>query len=145
MKTKHVQEVPLRRKLGVVMVESYTKAYEKSQRYFATYDLTSQQYNVLSILHKAGRPMSTSDILEQMIEKNAGVSRLVDRLINKNLVVKEVNAVDKRLIDISLTTKGEQLYQEVALHLSTVDLVYSALTDAEVETLISLLLKIKED
>jgi Fe2+ or Zn2+ uptake regulation protein len=31
--------------------------------------MTSQQYNVLSILYDAGEPLSTSDILKKMLRK----------------------------------------------------------------------------
>lgn len=134
--------MPLRRKLGISMVETYNNVYEKSQEFFAEYGLTSQQYNVLSILHDAGTPMSTSDILKKMLEKNAGVSRLVDRLIAKDLVEKSVNPDDKRLIDAKLTEKGEELYNKVSDALPNVDAVYENLADEEVETLISLLSKI---
>lgn len=143
MKKSNIQELPLRRKLGITLVESYTRAYEQSQLFFAEYELTSQQYNVLSILHEAGMPLSTSDILQKMLEKNAGVSRLVDRLILKHLVEKKHNSKDKRLIDVKLTSKGEKLYQEVTSHLVGVDTIYNSLTDQDVETLIYLLEKIK--
>ncbi|MCE3076291.1 MarR family winged helix-turn-helix transcriptional regulator [Chryseobacterium gwangjuense] len=139
---KDLHEIPLRRKLGISMVETYNNVYDQSQEFFAGYGLTSQQYNVLSILHDAGIPLSTSDILKKMLEKNAGVSRLVDRLIVKDLVEKNVNPNDKRLIDVNLTDKGEALYTKVSDALSEVDSVYSNLTDDEVETLIRLLTKI---
>lgn len=142
MSKKDLHEIPLRRKLGITMVETYNNVYEKSQEFFAGYGLTSQQYNVLSILHDAGTPLSTSDILKKMLEKNAGVSRLVDRLILKELVEKEVNPKDKRLIDVRLTEKGEQLYDEVTGDLTGVDEVYGNLTEEEVETLIQLLSRI---
>lgn len=142
MDTKDLNEIPLRRKLGVTMVETYNSVYEKSQEFFAEYGLTSQQYNVLSILHDEGTPLSTSDILKKMLEKNAGVSRLVDRLIVKDLVEKSVNPDDKRLIDVKLTEKGEALCKKVSDELSGVDDVYGNLADEEVEMLISLLSKI---
>lgn len=142
MNTKDLNDIPLRRKLGITMVETYNNVYEKSQEFFAEYGLTSQQYNVLSILHDAGTPMSTSDILKKMLEKNAGVSRLVDRLIVKDLVEKSVNPDDKRLIDVKLTEKGEELCNKVSDALPNVDAVYENLADEEVETLISLLSKI---
>lgn len=142
MNTKDLNDIPLRRKLGITMVETYNNVYEKSQEFFAEYGLTSQQYNVLSILHDAGTPLSTSDILKKMLEKNAGVSRLVDRLIVKDLVEKSVNPDDKRLIDVKLTEKGEALCNKVSDALPGVDAVYGNLEDEEVEMLISLLSKI---
>ncbi|MDC8099350.1 MarR family winged helix-turn-helix transcriptional regulator [Chryseobacterium rhizosphaerae] len=141
---KDLQEIPLRRKLGISMVETYNSVYEQSQEFFAKYGLTSQQYNVLSILYDAGTPLSTSAILKRMLEKNAGVSRLVDRLIAKDLVEKKVNPEDKRLIDVQLTGKGEVLYYEVFTALPDVDAVYKNLTDTEVELLMTLLSKIRE-
>lgn len=144
MNKKDLNELPIRRKLGIAMVETYNNVYERSQEFFAEYGLTSQQYNVLSILHDAGTPLSTSDILKKMLEKNAGVSRLVDRLIVKDLVEKSINPDDKRLIDVKLTDKGETLYAKVSDALPEVDAVYSSLTDDEAETLVFLLSKIKK-
>lgn len=145
MKKTKAEELPLRRRLGITMVETYNNVYERSQEFFATYGLTSQQYNVLSILHDAGKPLSTSNILKKMLEKNAGVSRLVDRLIIKELVEKNVNTDDKRLIDVKLTNKGEMVYEKVTGDLSGVDDVYGGLTDREVEELIRLLEKMKKE
>ena len=144
MNKKDLNELPIRRKLGIAMVETYNNVYERSQEFFAEYGLTSQQYNVLSILHDAGTPLSTSDILKKMLEKNAGVSRLVDRLIVKDLVEKSINPDDKRLIDVKLTDKGETLYAKVSDALPEVDAVYSNLTDDEAEMLVFLLSKIKK-
>ncbi|MET3036003.1 MarR family transcriptional regulator [Chryseobacterium sp. NRRL B-14859] len=144
MNKKDLNEIPLRRKLGIAMVETYNNVYEKSQEFFAQYELTSQQYNVLSILHDAGTPLSTSDILKKMLEKNAGVSRLVDRLIVKDLVEKNINPNDKRLIDVRLTEKGESLYAKVSDALPEVDKVYGGLTDDETETLLFLLSRIRK-
>ncbi len=135
--------LPPRRKLGINLVHTFNWVYERSQLFFAGYGLTSQQYNVLKILYDAGQPLSTSEILEEMIEKNAGVSRLVDRLIQKQLMQKEMSATDKRRIDASLTEKGTLLYLEVTHHLKKVDAVYRALTDKEVATLNRLLDKIR--
>ncbi|NIF06524.1 MarR family transcriptional regulator [Chryseobacterium sp. Tr-659] len=144
MKKIKAEELPLRRQLGIAMVETYNNVYDRSQEFFATYGLTSQQYNVLSILYDAGKPLSTSAILKKMLEKNAGVSRLVDRLIIKELVEKNVNEGDKRLIDVKLTDKGETLYKTVTEDLSGVDDVYRALTDEEVEVLIRLFEKMRK-
>ncbi len=144
MKKTKTEALPIRRQLGIVMVETYHNVYERSQEFFTSYGLTSQQYNVLSILHDAGEPLSTSVILKRMLEKNAGVSRLVDRLIIKELVEKNVNTGDKRLIDVKLTDKGEALYKKVTGDLAGVDDVYRALTDEEVEILIRLLEKMRK-
>ena len=50
--------------------------------------ITSQQYNVLRILRGAGeRGLPTLEIAERMIESTPGITRLIDRLETKKLVV----------------------------------------------------------
>ncbi|NSL90813.1 MarR family transcriptional regulator [Chitinophaga sp. Mgbs1] len=139
------EALPARRLLGINLVRTFNQVYEQSQVFFAAYGLTSQQYNVLKILLDADMPMSTSGILEKMIEKNAGVSRLVDRLVLKHLVKKKDSATDKRLIDVMLTTEGKTLVRTVTAHLEEVDDVYAALNDKEVATLNRLLEKLRND
>lgn len=134
----------IKRELGLNLLETFNWAYTKSQLFFARYGLTSQQYNVLKILAENDKPLSTSDILAQMVEKNAGVSRLVDRLVLKKLVVKEIVASDKRLIAIIITKEGGTLLNKVNESLHVLDEeVYGALSDREADQLNYLLKKIK--
>lgn len=136
-------EIPVRRKLGLNLLRTFNWSYDQSQLFFANYELTSQQYNVLKILHNAAHPLSTSEILEQMEEKNAGVSRLVDRLVLKGFVHKKTHAEDKRLVAISITATGLERVKKVDRNLDKLDNVYAALTDQEVTQLNKLLEKIR--
>lgn len=138
--SKH--EISARQRLGITLYETYQHVFDKSQVFFEKFGLTSQQFNVLSILDEADTPLSTSDILKRMIEKNAGVSRLVDRLILKGLIEKKINVNDRRLIDIKLTSDGEKLCKQVFSRLSEIEEIYGSLTDKEVETLSNLLSKL---
>ncbi|SKA47629.1 DNA-binding transcriptional regulator, MarR family [Chitinophaga eiseniae] len=136
-------EIPVRRKLGLNLLRTFNWSYDQSQLFFANYELTSQQYNVLKILHMASQPLSTSEILEQMEEKNAGVSRLVDRLVLKGFVSKTVNPADKRLVAVSITASGLEKVKKVDRNLDKLDQVYAALNDHEVTQLNRLLEKIR--
>ncbi|GEP89004.1 DNA-binding transcriptional regulator, MarR family [Chitinophaga terrae (ex Kim and Jung 2007)] len=142
MNKLQIEELPLRRQLALNLVKTFNWVTEHWQRFFEAYGLTSQQYNVLKIIAEAERPLSTSEILNKMVEKSAGVSRLVDRLVIKNLVEKKINASDKRLIDVSLTPTGTALLYEIAENLEKVDEVYAVLDEEEAETLNRLLAKI---
>src|SRR3954466_7364516 len=52
--------------------------------------ITAQQYNVLRILRGAGDDgLPTLDIAERMIEQTPGITRLMDRLEAKKLVVRK--------------------------------------------------------
>ena len=70
------------------------------------YNLTEQQYNVLKILRECyPKPANVNYILEGMIDKMSNASRLVDKLVLKNLVKKVKSKYDLRSVDILLTEK----------------------------------------
>ncbi len=77
------------------------------------YGLSSQQYNVLRILRGAKEALTVNAICDRMIDKMSNVSRLVDKLILKDLVVRKVNFNDRRQMDIEITTKGLELLKEI--------------------------------
>lgn len=61
--------------------------------------LTLQQYNVLRILRGAGEAgLPTLEIAERMLERAPGITRLLDRLEQKELVRRERSARDRRVV-----------------------------------------------
>ena len=78
------------------------------------FQLTSQQFNVLRILRgQKGDPVTLSIIQERMINKNSNASRLIDKLVNKRLVKREIDVNNRRKLKISITKKGDELLMEV--------------------------------
>jgi len=76
----------------------------------APYDLTPQQFNVLRILRGA-RPegLCTLTIAERMLEQTPGITRLIDRLEVKKLVVRVRSDEDRRQVWCRITPAGLQL------------------------------------
>jgi DNA-binding MarR family transcriptional regulator len=76
----------------------------------APYDLTLQQFNVLRILRGA-RPegLCTLTIAERMLEQTPGITRLIDRLEAKKLVVRVRSDEDRRQVWCRITPAGLQL------------------------------------
>jgi DNA-binding MarR family transcriptional regulator len=69
--------------------------------------LTLQQYNVLRILRGAGSEgLPTLEIGNRMVERQPGVTRLVDRLISKGLVQRARSEGDRRVVRCSITPEG---------------------------------------
>jgi DNA-binding MarR family transcriptional regulator len=89
----------------------YTSSWmnEKTKTFFDKEQITAQQYNILRILRGAGEPISTLQIRQRMIDKMSDTSRIVDRLLAKDLVKKNICPTDKRLVDVSITIKGKKL------------------------------------
>ena len=78
------------------------------------FGITHQQYNILRILRGASpKPLSTLQIRERMLDKMSDTSRIVDRLVAKNLVMKSTCAADKRLVDVVITDKGQSLLSRI--------------------------------
>lgn len=74
------------------------------------YGLTPQQFNVLRILRGARSDgLCTLTIAERMIEQTPGITRLIDRLEAKRLVVRVRSAQDRRQVWCRITPSGLQL------------------------------------
>jgi DNA-binding MarR family transcriptional regulator len=87
---------------------------QHNQQVLKDVNLTSEQYNVLRILRgQNDHPLSVSGITERMLNRNSNVSRLVDRLLEKELVVRTTCTNDRRQVDVALTPKGRELLQDI--------------------------------
>jgi DNA-binding MarR family transcriptional regulator len=111
---------------------------------FEKHGLTAQQFNILRILRGAGEPLSTLQIRQRMLDKMSDTSRIVDRLIIKGLVKKNISKIDKRLVDVSITEKGKKLLAKLDGFQDEMDAVLRNLSDSEAKTLNKLLDKIRE-
>ena len=126
------------------LIYTYNWMNEKMKAFFERFDITSQQFNILRILRGAGKPLSTLQIRQRMLDKMSDTSRIVDRLIVKGLVKKITCKLDKRLVDISITDKGKKLLEKADKYETEMDAVFGNLSETEVKTLNKLLDKIRQ-
>lgn len=74
------------------------------------YDISVPQYNVMRILKgQKGKPASLACIQERMVDKNSNISRLVDKLIAKELVKRRLCPTNRRTVEIEITPNGLDL------------------------------------
>lgn len=103
-------------------------------------EITPQQFNILRILRGSfPAPLSTLQIRERMLDKMSDTSRIVDRLIAKELVKKTPCKADKRLVDVVITDKGKKLLEKIDSRNDEIDGVLQNLSDTEAKTLNRLL------
>ena len=77
---------------------------ERLKQTIVPFEVTTQQFNILRILRGQNPNPATINLLKsRMLDKMSDTSRIVDRLVQKGLVVKESNAVDKRAVDIKIS------------------------------------------
>ena len=83
---------------------------EKFNELLKPFDLSPEQFNVLRILRgQKGKPANMSMIQERMIAKTSNTTRLVDKLLLKELVLREVCPINRRKMEITITEKGLEL------------------------------------
>lgn len=106
--------------------------------------LTSQQYNILKVLRGFGNePRSLDFLRSRMLDKNSDVSRVVEHLVNKGLIERKENKLDRRQKDISITKKGLDLLNKMDDCERKVDTLLKNLSEDECKQLNSLLDKIR--
>jgi DNA-binding MarR family transcriptional regulator len=131
-------------KSAINLIFTYNWLFHKQKKFFKSFDITGQQYNVLRILKgQFPEAISTSDIKKRMLDKNSDVSRIVDRLAIKDLVYKNPCLSDKRLVDVSITHQGLQLLSEIDIQILDLDNVFSTLELEEAKELNRLLDKLR--
>jgi DNA-binding MarR family transcriptional regulator len=78
------------------------------------YDVSSEQYNVLRILRgQKGQPANMFVIQERMLAKTSNTTRLVDKLLLKDFVTREVCPENRRKIEVHITQKGLDVLTEL--------------------------------
>ena len=95
------------KKIILNIMFAHTIISEKFNEVLKPFDLSSEQYNVLRILRgQKGKPANMSVIQERMISKNSNTTRLVDKLVLKELVIRKICPSNKRKMEITITEKG---------------------------------------
>lgn len=110
----------------------------------APFDLSVQQYVTLRRLSEVyPNSLTAGELKEKLNDLNPDLTRLIDRLVAKNLVVREVDPDNRRRVNLRLTTESNQFVEKVAVEFNDFESVVSHLTDDEVNTLNTLLTKIR--
>jgi DNA-binding MarR family transcriptional regulator len=130
-------------KATINLIYTFNWMNERIKSMLDQYDITPQQFNILRILRGAGKPISTLQIRQRMLDKMSDTSRIVDRLIKKGLVKKVVCEGDRRLVDVTISEGGLELLDRIDAHQDDMDSVFKNLNEDQAITLNNLLDKIR--
>ena len=87
---------------------------DKFHEILKPYDISREQYNVLRILRgQKGNPANMCVIQERMLSKNSNTTRLIDKLLLKEYVTREVCPDNRRKIEVLITQKGLDILTEL--------------------------------
>lgn len=133
-------------KLALNLVYTTKWLEYKQLESFKEYDITPQQYNVLRILRgQQGNPIKVSDITERMLDKSSNTSRLVDKLLAKNLAKRTSCESDRRAVDVVITEDGLALLKVLDPFIEDWENRFNIISEEEAEQISALLDKLREN
>jgi len=144
---KNSQPLSLTSKTYVNMVYTCNLMEENIANTLKPYGISQQQYNVLRILRgQKGNPANLGTINERMIHKSSNTTRLIDKLIQKELVNRQVCENNRRKIEVFITQEGMALLKSLdpIIEKNNTDLVAN-LSEKELQTLNKLLDKLRNE
>jgi len=126
-----------------VTIVANLMAFGNSTRNFKQFGLNIREWRVIALIGQLG-PLTASQIVEEIVQDKANISRAISRLDNLELVVKLPNPKHKRSPIIWMTKEGMNLYESIVPEFNHQATMFCAsLTDTEEKTLCRLLDKLK--
>jgi DNA-binding MarR family transcriptional regulator len=119
---------------------TYDRLRALEDDFFAGYDLTAQQYNLLRLLRAAREPVPTLSLAERLVSRAPDVTRMLDKLEDRKLLTRTRSSEDRRTVLVKLTPAGAALLDRIAAPLREChERQLGHLSDGDLRTLIGLL------
>ena len=121
--------------LNLIVTANYIN--DSMQEAVKPFGISIPQFNVLRILRgQKGKPANLSTIQERMVSKMSNTTRLVDKLVDKELTERIVCPTNRRKIEIMITNKGLELLKELDPIVEDLEKTFAGkLNNNELETL----------
>jgi DNA-binding MarR family transcriptional regulator len=93
---------------------TYDRLRALEDELFGRYDLTPQQYNVLRLL-RAAQPdaMPTLALARRLVSHAPDITRMLDKLERRGLIVRERRANNRRVVLVGITEAGQTLLHDI--------------------------------
>jgi len=112
----------------------------RQHEFFKPFGITTQQFNILRILRgQHPNAISGVEIKGRMLDRNSDISRLLERLLKKELITKSQSENDKRAANVSISQKGLELLGAIDEKFKEVERNHFNLTETEAAQLSQLL------
>jgi DNA-binding MarR family transcriptional regulator len=93
---------------------TYDRLRQLEDDLFDEWGLTAQQYNALRLLRARGaEPLTTLGLAGKLISKAPDITRLLDKLVERGLIVRRRLEGDRRVVEISITPDGLALLERL--------------------------------
>src|SRR3954468_3848530 len=93
---------------------TWQRLEQAGREFFATFDLTSAQFDVLMILaDHPGRAFRQHELAQILVVNRATAGTVLERMQRKSLIARTPDSEDRRAMRVSLTRKGRDLLEHV--------------------------------
>jgi len=104
----------LEAKLFVALLRLSDRLAQDADLLIKSYGLTGTQYNVLRILRGAGpEGLPCKGIGDRMISRDPDMTRLLDRMEKRQLITRERQSEDRRVIKTRITPAGLEILKKL--------------------------------
>ncbi|WP_276392881.1 MarR family winged helix-turn-helix transcriptional regulator [Eudoraea chungangensis] len=111
---KTERKLPLVRRTIIHLLLVQNMINEQMASALKPFGVSIQQFNVLRILRgQAKKPANLNTLNDRMVSKMSNTSRLVDKLILKGYVAREICETNRRKIEITITKSGKEVLSEM--------------------------------
>lgn len=84
------------------------------------YDILIQHYNVLRIVKgKHPKVVFPGQIKDVMLDKGRDLTRLIDKLVNMNYLIRNICENNRRMVEIGITPEGLKLADTIEVKFAT--------------------------
>ncbi len=101
-------------KLILNIIYTNTWIEEPIRRLLLNHKITLAQYNILRILKGSDpNPLSPGEIKGVMLHKKTDLTRMLDRLESKSLIIRKTCKKNRRQVDVWIKETGKQLLEQL--------------------------------
>jgi DNA-binding MarR family transcriptional regulator len=111
---RRAQALPSEDRAFIALQKAADKLAMQAEQLLKSNRLTGAQYNVLRILRGAEpQGLACSSIAERMISHDPDMTRLLDRMEKHNLITRQRQSDDRRVVKTRITSSGLELLKRL--------------------------------
>lgn len=88
------------------------KCIQGDEDFFNSLDISQAEYNMFLCL-KDCKHFNSYSVAEKMQLSLSRVSRIIDKMVNKDFLTRSTNKTDRRAIDIKMTSQGKEVMNKI--------------------------------
>jgi DNA-binding MarR family transcriptional regulator len=132
----------MKNSVGYLMRICINRLLPQMESLFEDQELTFSQWTTLVALHD-GRITSAGDLAHNICHDAGSLTRLIDEMVKRGLVVRARSQTDRRVVTLALTARGRDVVEALAPRVMDFwNGLLAGFSHAEVDTLINLLTRL---